>query len=256
MPGALPLPLDDYRREHIPGAAFFSIDAISDHASPLPHMLPSAEAFAEAVGQMGISNNDHVVLYDSNAILGASRAWWMFRVFGHEKVSVLDGGLRKWKAEARPVTDKTETPLPAKFTARLVPALLRDQAAMLGNIKEPHEQIIDARAEPRFTGAMPEPRPGLKQGHIPGSRNLDHASLVDAATGMLKPKDQLLALFKKAGIDPNQKTATTCGSGVSACVLALALYALGNKDVPVYDGSWAEWGLQNSILPIETGPAR
>lgn len=255
MPGAKPTAREDYGQAHIPGAVFFDIDDIADNASPLPHMLPSPEKFASRLRKLGLGDGNRIVLYDANGIAGAARAWWMLRVFGHQDVSVLDGGLRKWQAEGRPVDDLPPMPRERHFTARLNTMLVRDRDQVLANIATRREQLLDARAAGRFTGEAAEPWPGRRQGHIPGSLNLDHTSLVDPTTGTMKPPEALARLFAEAGIEPKQPVVTSCGSGITACVLALGLHLAGRRDVAVYDGSWAEWGLPDGP-PIETGPAR
>jgi thiosulfate/3-mercaptopyruvate sulfurtransferase len=257
MPGITPTAREDYVQEHIPGAVFFDIDEIADTASPLPHMLPSAEKFASRMRRLGLGDGNRIVLYHAKGVglAGAARAWWMLRVFGHRDVSILDGGLPKWQAEGRPVDDFPPTPRERHFTARLNTMLVRDKDQILANIGTRREQLLDARAAPRFAGDAPELWPGRRLGHIPGSLNLDHATLVDPATGTVKSPEILAQLFEAAGIDPKRPVVTSCGSGVTACVLALGLHLSGYKDVAVYDGSWAEWGLPDGP-PIETGPAR
>ena len=243
----------EYAKAHIPGAAFFDIDAIADHATDLPHMLPAPEAFAEAVEALGIGDADHVVAYDTYGLFSAARAWWMFRVFGHDRVSVLDGGMAKWVQEGRLVTDAATAPRPGKrFTPRFRPALVRDRAQLLANLGTGAEQILDARSAPRFQGTAPEPRPGLRSGHIPGSRNLPFTQLVDGQQLTLLPPDALRDQFARAGIDPSKPVVVSCGSGVTACVLALGLEQIGAKRVAVYDGSWSDWG-QPGETPVEVG---
>jgi thiosulfate/3-mercaptopyruvate sulfurtransferase len=255
MPGVTPTVQEDYAREHIPSAVFFDIDEISDTASPLPHMLPGADKIASRLRKLGLGDGNRIVLYDANGFAGAARVWWTLRAFGHQDVSVLDGGLRKWKEEGRPLDDLPPMPRERHFTARLNTMMVRGQDQMVANIASRREQVIDARASGRFTGEAAEPRPGLRQGHIPGSLNLDHLKLVDPATGLFRRPDELAALFAEAGLDPKRPVATSCGSGITACVLALGLHLTGHKDVAVYDGSWAEWGLPDGPSR-ETGPAR
>ncbi|WP_439922815.1 3-mercaptopyruvate sulfurtransferase [Nitrobacter sp. JJSN] len=254
MPGVLPLPVDDFLAAHIPGAVFFDVDAVSDRASPLPHMYPNAAQFARDVGALGISSGDTVVVYDSGGWVAAPRVWWMFLSFGHRNVRVLDGGLKKWRAEGRSIESGKALPKPGKFTATFDQAYVRSKAQLVSNLSSHREQVVDARAVNRFGGSVAEPRPGLRSGHIPGSRNLPYNELFDAATGTMKPRDELRTTFVSAGLDLAKPVITTCGSGVSAAVLTLALYRLGVRGSALYDGSWSEWGLQGGP-PIATGPA-
>src|SRR3954451_9154901 len=254
MPGVLPLPSDDYLRGHIPGAVFFDVNAIADPNDPRPHMYPDAEQFARDISVLGISSSDTVVAYDSGAWVAAPRAWWMFLSFGHRNVKVLDGGLQKWRADGRPTESGKVSVKPGKFQARLDPSFLRSQQQLLGNLKSRQEQVVDARPRARFEGGVTEPWPGRRSGHIPGSRSVPYAELFDAATGAMKPLVDLRKAFTGAGIDLDKPIVTTCGSGVSALVLTLALYRLGVRGTALYDGSWAEWGLPNGP-DIATGPA-
>ncbi|MEW6642325.1 MAG: 3-mercaptopyruvate sulfurtransferase [Pseudomonadota bacterium] len=254
MPGVLPLPVDDFLAAHIPGAAFFDVDAIADHASPLPHMYPDAAQFARDVGALGVFSDSLVVIYDAGGWVAAPRAWWMFLSFGHGNVRILDGGLQKWRAEGRPLQSGPATPRPGQLTTRQDPTRVRCLAQMRDNLTSAREQVIDARARPRFAGSVAEPRPGLRSGHIPGSLNLPYNELFDAATGTMKPIAELRTLFTGAGLDLQRPVVTTCGSGVSAAVLTLALYRLGVRDSALYDGSWSEWG-QADGPPVATGPA-
>ncbi|MFL6839387.1 MAG: 3-mercaptopyruvate sulfurtransferase [Bradyrhizobium sp.] len=254
MPGVLPLPSDDFLTAHIPGAVFFDVNAIADPNDPRPHMYPSAEQFARDVSALGISCGDTVVAYDSGSWVAASRAWWMFLSFGHHDVKVLDGGLQKWMAEGRSVDSGAVTPNPGKFHARLDPSFVRSKQQLLGNLETKTEQLVDARPRPRFEGTVAEPWPGRRSGHIPGSRNVPYAELFDAGTGAMKPLDELRKAFTSAGVDMTKPIVTTCGSGVSALVVTLALYRLGVRGTALYDGSWAEWGLPDGP-PVATGPA-
>ena len=235
-------PRTEYEFEHLPGAVFFDIDAIADSASELPHMLPSAEEFAACVGALGIGDGSRVVVYDGAGLLSAARVWWMFRVFGHDAVAVLDGGLPKWKAEERPLESGPPNAAPARFTGRFDAALVRDLTRLRANLTEQREQVVDARSPGRFRGTEPEPRPGLRGGHIPGSRNEPHGALLDPAHKTVLPPARLRAIFKDAGVDLARPIVTSCGSGITAAVLALALHRLGHERAAVYDGSWAEWG--------------
>ncbi len=254
MPGVMPLPREDYLAAHILGAVFFDVDAVSDHENPLPHMFPSAEQFGRDVGALGIGNGDTVVVYDVGGWVAGARAWWMFRSYGHRESYVLDGGLKKWRAEGRPIDSGAVVPRPASFKAKFDARRVRTIRQMTANIKGRAEQVIDARASDRFEGRVAEPRPGLRSGHIPGSRNLPYPRLFDAATGVMKPADELRAAFSAAGVRLDAPMATSCGSGVSAAVLTLALYRLGVENPALYDGSWSEWG-QPDGPPVATGPA-
>jgi thiosulfate/3-mercaptopyruvate sulfurtransferase len=231
----------EFEQAHIRLAVFFDIDAIADHSTSLPHMLPTAEEFGRAVGALGIGNGDRVVVYDSRGVVSAARVWWTFRAFGHDDVAVLDGGLPKWRAEGRPIGRGPAEPAVRPFTATLRPDLVRDLAAMRANVDSRREQVLDARSRGRFAGTEPEPRAGLRGGHIPGSLNLPYDELY-RPDGTLRAPDELRKSFVAAGIDLAKPITTTCGSGVTASVLALGLTLCGRPDVAVYDGSWSEWG--------------
>jgi thiosulfate/3-mercaptopyruvate sulfurtransferase len=254
MPGVLPLPSDDYLAAHIPGAAFFNVNTIADPNDPRPHMYPDAKQFARDVSALGISSDDTVVAYDSGAWVAAPRAWWMFLSFGHPNVKVLDGGLQKWKAEGRAIESGAVAAKPGKFQARLDPRYIRSKEQLLDNLGTNREQLIDARPRARFEGTVAEPWPGRRPGHIPGSRSVPYAELFDANTGAMKPLEELRKAFTGADVDMTRPIVTTCGSGVSALVLTLALYRLGVRGSALYDGSWAEWGLPDGP-PVATGPA-
>jgi thiosulfate/3-mercaptopyruvate sulfurtransferase len=254
MPGVTPLPKDDYLKAHIPGAVFFDVDAVSDHDNPLPHMFPSAEQFGRDIGALGIGNGDMVVVYDAGGWVAGPRAWWMFLSYGHSQVRVLDGGLKKWLAEGRPVDAGAATLQPVTFKAAFDARRVRSMQQMVANVASKAEQVIDARASDRFEGRVAEPRPGLRPGHIPGSRNVPYNKLFDLATGTMKPVDELRAAFSGAGVKLDAPIVTSCGSGVSAVVLTLALYRLGVENPALYDGSWSEWGLPHGPA-IATGPA-
>jgi thiosulfate/3-mercaptopyruvate sulfurtransferase len=252
MPGVLPLPSDDFVAAHLPGATYFNVEAISDHASPLPHMYPSEQQFARDVAALGISSDNLVVAYDSGSWVAAPRAWWMFLSFGHGNIRVLDGGLQKWRAEGRPLQSGAVSPQPGRFTAKFDPSYVRSKPQLQDNLASQREQVIDARARNRFAGAVNEPRPGLRAGHIPSSLNLPYNELFDAKTGAMKSTAELKQLFGNEGLDLQRPVVTTCGSGVSAAVLTLALYRLGVRGSALYDGSWAEWGLPDGPA-IATG---
>jgi thiosulfate/3-mercaptopyruvate sulfurtransferase len=254
LPGITPTARADYDAGHIPGAVFFDIDDIAEPGNSLPHMIPSPDLFAQKIGALGISDDDRVVVYDSNGLSSAGRAWWMLRLFGHHDVALLDGGLPKWKAEGRPVVTAVPSRAPRHFTARFEPALVRDRAAVLDNLTARREQVVDARAAGRFDGSAGETRPGLRSGHIPGSRSLPYEQLTDPATRQLRSAEQLKALFRDADVALDRPIVTSCGSGVTACALAFALHLVGHPGAAVYDGSWSEWGLPGDT-PVETGPA-
>jgi thiosulfate/3-mercaptopyruvate sulfurtransferase len=254
MPGITPPAKDDYLKAHIPGAVFFDVDAVSDHTNPLPHMFPNAEQFGRDVGALGIGNGDMVVVYDAGGWIAGPRAWWMFLSYGHTNVRVLNGGLKKWRAEGRSVESGAVTQRPTTFKAAFDARRVRSMQQMIANIASKAEQVIDARASDRFEARVGEPRPGLRPGHIPGSRNLPYNNLFDPATGAMKPLDQLRAAFSGAGVKLDAPIVTSCGSGVSAAVLTLALYRLGLENPALYDGSWSEWG-QPDGPPVATGPA-
>jgi len=255
LPGITPTAREDYDRAHIPGAVFFDIDDICEPGTSLPHMIPTPELFAQKVGALGIGDDDRVVVYDSAGLSSAGRAWWMLRMFGHHDVAVLDGGLPKWRAEGRPLDAALPTRQPRRFTARFDPSLVRDKRALIENLATRREQVIDARAAGRFDGTAPEPRAGMRSGHIPGSRNVPYELVTDPQTRQLKSAGELAGLFRDAGVALNRPVVTSCGSGVTACALAFALHLIGHPGAAVYDGSWSEWGLPGDT-PVETGPAR
>lgn len=247
-------PYDAYREAHIPGALFFDIDELSDTSSNLPHMLPSPEKFASRMRKMGIGDGMKVIVYDKDGIYSAPRAWWMFRVMGHEDVAVLNGGLPKWNAEGLPL--ESGLPLPRSerhFSTRYNAALVRDLRDMMTAVTGGRTQIADARASGRFAGKDPELRPVPRQGHMPGSCNLPFPSLING-NGAMKPAEELRTAFEKAGINPDKPAVMTCGTGITACILALGLAVVGNEHAAVYDGSWYEWS-HASGAPVVTGPA-
>lgn len=244
-------PKAEYEEAHIPGAVFFDIDEIADTEAPYPHMLPSPEKFSARVRKLGLGDGNRIVVYDGAGIFSAPRVWWMFRYFGHEDVAVLDGGLPKWIAEGRPVDSHPAMPKERHFTARMNSFMVRDAEQVLRDSESGNRQIVDARSHGRFEGKEPEPREGLRSGHIPGSLSLPFAELIDGESGTLRPAAEIEKEFEQAGVDLSKPVVTTCGSGVSACTLALALNLLGHRDFAVYDGSWSEWGARED-LPIET----
>ena len=255
LPGITPTARQDYDQGHIPGAVFFDIDDICEPGTSLPHMIPSPDLFAQKIGALGIGDGDRVVAYDSAGLSSAGRAWWMLRLFGHHNVAILDGGLPKWRSDGRPVDAAVPSPPQRRFTARFDPSLVRAKRALIENLTTRGDQVIDARAAARFEGAAPEARPGLRGGHIPGSRNVPYELVTDPRTRQLKSADELARLFREAGVALDRPMVTSCGSGVTACALAFALHLIGHPGAAVYDGSWSEWGLPGDT-PIETGPAR
>ncbi len=241
----------EYEAMHIPGAVYFDIDDVADPGATLPHMIPSPELFAEKVGGLGIGNTHHVVCYDVKGLASAARGWWMFRTFGHDKIAVLNGGLPKWLSEGRPTEPGTVAPKPADFSANFNPAMFRNLEQMLANVESGAELILDARSEGRFHATEPEPRPGMRPGHIPGSACLPLPEILNFEDKTVLPADRLAKVLAAAGVSPERSIITTCGSGVTAAALSLGLYLLGREDVAVYDGSWSEWGGREDT-PIET----
>jgi thiosulfate/3-mercaptopyruvate sulfurtransferase len=241
----------EYAERHIPGAVFFDIDDISDHLSALPHMAPPTEKFISRVRALGIGDGYRIVAYDSVGIFSAPRVWWMFRLFGKTDVAVLDGGLPKWLAEGRPVEDGEPPRRDRHFTARRNASLVRDVTQVARAVKLGDEQIVDARSPGRFRGEEPEPRPGVRPGHMPGAVNLHYRTLLNA-DGTMKDEAGLRATVAAAGIDLARPVVTTCGSGISAAIVNLALERLGHRRHALYDGSWAEWGSYRD-LKVETG---
>mgnify|MGYP001483683235 CR=1 FL=1 len=242
----------EYKKAHIPGAVFFDIDGIKNEFSDLPHMIPSAENFQAKMQKLGLRADQQIIVYDNSPFLSCARAWWMLRFFGHRAVAVLDGGLRSWQVAGGTLTDDAPT-LPqgtfrvaAPVETGLITFTELEHAVRTGQA----DQIIDARSAERFAGQAPEPRPGLCAGHIPGSLNLPISEILDKTTGQLKPADELSTLFAGAGFIMDKPAVTTCGSGVTAAGLTLALAVLGKTDIRLYDGSWSEWG--GSGAPIET----
>ncbi len=249
MPQARRDPRAEYAAQHIPGAVFFDIDEIADTDSTLPHMLPGPEAFAAQVGRLGLGDGNRVVVYDTTGASAAARVWWMFRVFGHDDVAVLDGGLAKWIAEGRPVTDDVVRPQERHFTARVNTFLVRDYGQVRAAVENAREQFIDTRSAGRFAGTEPEPRPNLRSGHAPGSISLPYTAFLNGDKTMASA-DAIRAALDAAGVELDKPMFTSCGSGVTACVVSLGLYLVGRKEVPVFDGSWTEWA-GHAESPIE-----
>ncbi len=240
----------EYESAHIPRAVFFDIDDLSDEKSPYPHMLAPAPKFASRMRKLGLGDGNLIVVYDGAGIYSSARAWWMLRAMGHEDVVVLDGGFPKWKAEHRLIEDMTPAPYPRHFTPRPNNALLRSFDQVKANIASKAEQVVDARGAARFGAKEPEPRPGTKGGHIPGSANTPYTEFTNQ-NGTLKSASELAQIFAARGIDPAKPIVTTCGSGVTASIALLALAVLGAKKTALYDGSWSEWGTR-ADAPIET----
>ncbi len=246
-------PRAEFEAHHIPGAVFFDIDEIADSSADLPHMLPPPEKFSSRVRKLGLGDGVRMVVYDQRGIFSAPRVWWTFRHFGHEDVAVLDGGLPKWLAEGRLAEDGPARPQERHFTARSNSFMVRDRDQMLANIESRREQVLDARSRGRFAGSEPEPRAGLRGGHIPGSRNLPFNELLDPETQTMRPAEELRRHMEACGLDMRRPVVTTCGSGITAAVLSLGLHLAGHRDVALYDGSWAEWG-QPGDAPVDIGP--
>lgn len=274
MPNEQRNPLQEYQVAHIPGALFFDVDGISDRTTNLPHMLPSEEAFAAAVSALGIENKDGVVVYDGKGIFSAARVWWMFRVFGHDRVWVLDGGLPRWRASGYDVESSAsgdailkasaaseaiekvyqrQAVAPITFQTKFQPQLVWNLDQVWKNTEERTYQHIDARSKPRFDGVAPEPRKGIRSGRVPGSKCIPFAQMLDGSQTLLS-NEELKKKFDQEGISLDKPIVTSCGTGVTACILALGLHRLGKTDVPVYDGSWMEWG-GHPDAPVSTSEA-
>ena len=244
---------DEYNEAHIPGARFFDIDEISDSRSDLPHMAPPVEKFMSRMRAMGVGDGHQVVVYDGAGLLSAARVWWLFRLMGQENVAVLDGGFPKWQAEGHPTEDMPPVVRDRHMTVRFQNHLVRDVTQVSAASKLKDHAIVDARAAIRFRGEAPEPREGLRPGHIPGSRSVPFTTLLNDDKTMKSP-EETRAVFEGAGVDLGKPVITTCGSGVTAAILALALERMGHAQWSLYDGSWAEWGMFPTV-PVATGEA-
>ena len=240
----------EYEDEHIPGARFFDIDEISDSASDLPHMAPPVEKFISRMRAMGIGDGHRVVVYDSTGLFSAPRVWWLFRLMGKSDIAVLDGGLPAWKAAGHPVEDDLPLLRDRHFTARRDTTKVRDVTQVAAQVKLGQEQIVDARSPARFKGEEEEPRPGLRAGHIPNSLNVYYRDVL-TRDGTMKSQDELRTVFQAAGVDLDKPIITTCGSGVTAAILSLALAVIGHRQVALYDGSWAEWGMYLDLKVVQ-----
>lgn len=251
--GGMQSPYDAFLGKRIPEAQFFDIDAIADREAALPHTAPNADFFASCVSSLGVSNSDHIVIYDqSGAYMASSRAWWMFRLFGHENVYVLEGGLEAWATGGfRTISGAPESAAPGRFEAKLRSDLIVSRTDLMNNLETGAITVIDARPAGRFDGLLPEPRPGMRAGHIPGSVSLPFGNLMDMDTRHLLDEETLQAAFNAMEIGEDAKIAVSCGSGVTACTVALALFKARRQDAAVYDGSWSEWGHESSGTPIE-----
>jgi thiosulfate/3-mercaptopyruvate sulfurtransferase len=245
----------EFRKAHIPAARFFDIDQVADPDTDLPHMVPTPGRFAKLMATLGVSNSSRVVFYDQKGLASAARGWWLMGLFGHHQAAVLDGGLPKWQREGRPVeAGEPPAPAPAQFRPDYRPTRVRGIGDLLQNLSDGRELVLDARAAGRFTGEVPEPRAGMRSGHIPGARNLAYGELLNP-DGTLRPAQQLRTRLAEAGADGTRPVVTSCGSGVSACILTLGMVLAGLPEGAVYDGSWSEWG-GRADTPVATGASQ
>lgn len=251
LPDAGRDPRAEYAAAHIPGARFFDIDEISDQRSALPHMAPPTEKFMSRMRAMGVGDGHQVVIYDGAGLFSAARVWWTFRLMGKTDVAVLDGGFPKWRAEGREIEDLPPVVKDRHMTVSRQNHLVKDVTQVAHSSKLREAEIIDARPAARFRGEAPEPRPGLRPGHIPGAKNVPYPTLLNP-DGTMKPVGELRAVLESAGVDLSRPAITTCGSGISACIISLALERIGHRNHSLYDGSWAEWGMYDD-LPVEKG---
>ncbi len=251
MPDSDRDPRAEYDAAHIPGARFFDIDEISDQRSELPHMVPPVEKFISRMRAMGVGDGHQVVVYDGDGLFSAARVWWLFRLMGKADIAVLDGGFPKWLAEGRPTEDMPPIMRDRHITVQRQNNLVKDVTQVASAAKLGDYEIIDARSPGRFRGEEPEPREGLRSGHIPGAKNVHYRTLLKE-TGEMKDPAELRAVFEAAGVDLTKRAITSCGSGVTAAILSLALERIGHRDHALYDGSWSEWGMYPD-LKVETG---
>ena len=251
LPGSERDPFAEYQRAHIPGARFFDLDDVSDHRSDLPHMVPSVEKFMSRMRAIGVGDGHQIVVYDGSGLFSAPRVWWLFKLMGQMDIAVLDGGFPKWQAEGHPVEDLPPILRDRHMMVRRQNHMVKDVTQVSAASKLGESEIVDARSPGRFYGTDPEPRPGLRAGHIPGSKNVFYKDLLKADDTMKSP-DEMRQVFVEAGVDLDKPVITSCGSGVTAAILSLGLTRMGKTDHSLYDGSWSEWGMFPT-LPIATG---
>jgi thiosulfate/3-mercaptopyruvate sulfurtransferase len=248
LPNTARIGAAEFRAKHIPGAVFFDIDAIADHSTELPHMLPGPKHFGEAAGALGIADSDTIVVYDSLGLYSAARVWWTFRIFGAKNVYILDGGLPKWKAENRPLETGDGKRPPRSFNAQMNVGAVATLGDVRMAVTDDSVQVVDARSAARFKGQAPEPRPGLRSGHMPGAFNVPFDQLIE--NGTLVSRERIAQTFTDAGVDLKKPIITSCGSGMTAAILTFALESIGTTATGLYDGSWTEWGSRPDT-PVE-----